>query len=237
MKTISLFIQIIGILGFRIQLVSAFLSLLDSDVEKQLQVWNMMLDFGELYKANGWILHYDQSHNSTTPWKLFYKTIIKESKNVEGYFAANDISDQHMHPSRLGILSNGIILHLYVSQNIHSLNQMLEDEMYLKQSFERGQNHSPSQHIWMIQMPQNLSNHNMIKVLGDLHLRYDTRSFCFTQTNKIDIYEVYKIDINSNVILKRIGNWAEKDGINISDHYIWKRRRSLQGYHFRVASI
>ena len=237
MITISLCIAISGILGFGIQLVSTSLNKPNLDGNKQLQIWNMMFAFGELYKTKRLILHYDEYHNSTASWKRSYQKIIKESKHFGGYFAANEISDDTVHRSRWMKLSNEITMNLYVSQNFLPLHQLLQDEIRLKQSVQSGQNNSSSSHTWMIQMPNNSSKKDMIEILDDLHLRYDTRSFCFTLKNKIEIYDVYKIHINSRVILKRVGDWTENNGLQISDRNIWKRRRSLEGYHFNVASI
>ena len=84
MKAISLCIKLSSIIVFGIQRVSTSSNQLETNDKKQLQAWDMMLAFGELYKAKGWVLHYDQSHNSTTSWKRLYQTMLKESKNVGG---------------------------------------------------------------------------------------------------------------------------------------------------------
>ena len=56
--------------------------------------------------------------------------------------------------------------------------------------------------------------------------------------NNIDIYEVYKIDPESDlVIVKSHGKWSKSGGFEVDPENKWKRRSDFRGHHFRIATL
>ena len=49
----------------------------------------------------------------------------------------------------------------------------------------------------------------------------------------MDIYDTYKIGMDSETIVKKLGTWRLDYGLQISQPVIWMRRASLEGFHFR----
>ena len=92
--------------------------------------------------------------------------------------------------------------------------------------------------IWLIRMPDNLNESTMVDLLNRTLTKYDTNAFCYTfvDNKTIEIYDVYKIDMNLKTILKNFGSWSIEYGLLVSEPDVWSRRASLEGYHFRIVS-
>ena len=47
------------------------------------------------------------------------------------------------------------------------------------------------------------------------------------------IYDIYKTNVESDVIVKEFGNWDPQHSLKVVNPSIWERRSSLEGYHLR----
>ena len=47
------------------------------------------------------------------------------------------------------------------------------------------------------------------------------------------IYDIYKTNVESDVIVKEFGYWDPQHSLKVVNPSIWERRSSLEGYHLR----
>ena len=50
------------------------------------------------------------------------------------------------------------------------------------------------------------------------------------------VYEVYRIDANMPIEVKRIGSWSKSGGLKMTASQIWERRKDLQGLSVIVSA-
>ena len=97
-------------------------------------------------------------------------------------------------------------------------------------------------------IPSNLfSNKNLWLVrtegsnLGDIHFPIDSQVYTFqTNTNGIQISEVYKIDPNWEQIAKNYGSWSEKRAfgrLRLDTLAFFERRKDMMGYSFHAETM
>ena len=197
------------------------------------QVWNMAKEFGKHHNVKDWVFHYDGAKNSK--WKLLYQSIIKQKQN-DGYFSTRIASTNGF----LAKPKNKLSLNLYLHRDISLLNHLIAQEMgrNLRKGSREGIIRNKSSNIWMIQMPENCTKNDILLLFNETSLKYDSLTFAFIigTDNIIDIYDVYRITMESQIILKEFGRWERTYGLIIPDPDIWSRRSSLNGHHLRVAS-
>ena len=49
----------------------------------------------------------------------------------------------------------------------------------------------------------------------------------------VQIYDIYKTNVESDVIVKEFGYWDPQHSLKVANPSIWERRSSLEGYHLR----
>ena len=208
----------------------------DSPNNKNIQqehIWNMAREFGEMYGVKAWSLHYQEK--TDTLWKYFYLEVVKTATDI-GYFGFNEISTTN-YSKWIGS-SRELTLNLYVSNDLKKLNHMLyEENLHRTRPYHNRQKNATS-NIWLIQMPNNSINVSDTDALDTKPFRYDIFTFGYTyhKNGNIEIYDIYRINVFSKVIINKCGTWNPLSGLQIANPNIWSRRASLDGRHIRAVA-
>lgn len=56
-------------------------------------------------------------------------------------------------------------------------------------------------------------------------------------TDMVELYEFYKISIETPIQYNDIGTWSPKDGLKLTSMPKWYRRKNLKGHHFKVTTL
>ena len=202
---------------------------------QQEQIWSMAREFGDMHGVKAWSLHYQEK--ADTPWKYFYLEVVKTAADI-GYFGFNEISTTN-YSKWIGS-SQELTLNLYVSDNLKKLNPMLNEEsLTLSRSYHNRQTKdNTTSNIWLIKMPNNSINDSDTDTLDTKPFRYNTFTFGYTyhKNGVIEIYDIYRIDTHSKVIINKCGTWNPSSGLQIANPNIWSRRASLNGRHIRAVA-
>ena len=227
--------QFLMILYFKIQPI---LSLEKSNYitdNKQVE-FRMIKAFGGYHDAKLWNFHYKEVQDSS--WKPEFRSAIKDESNM-GYFGFNKLLSTNISIRVEALTENN--LNIYVNNDLEPLNNILQSETMM--AFNKMNTLTPMKEtigssIWLIRMPDKSNESTMAALLNRALTRYNTNVFCYTivDNRTIEIYDVYKISINLNTILKKFGSWNIEQGLLVSDPDVWSRRVSLEGHHFRIVS-
>ena len=195
--------------------------------------WNMVHDFGSIFNITHWVL--SREALKIHKWnKIWYSTFKKGKEN--NYFGIDNMP----YAQQRGSLSKNT-LHVYETADIKSLEKYMKDlnKDLKSHQFSEPEKRSPLQsNIWLIKMPYQSSPQSITSYMNKTQTAYDSKVFCYTEINdtSIEIFDVYKIDIDTTTIVKKFGTWTYLNGINIVNPDMWSRRASLEGHNFKIAS-
>ena len=199
----------------------------------QLNNWHMAKAFGDIQGTKHWILHYNAKEDLA--WTKVQHVIAKDMSNF-GYITINRISSINTsYPVRL---LNQVTLNLYVNENLEPLDQMLQKEGIMMKPRKTCQQKCVSRgayNIWLIKLPTMPMSIEAKASLNKLHVGYDTLTFGFTSAGTI--YDLFRVNTTSDVILNEMGTWIPDHQLQIPNPDIWSRRASLQGLHLKVTSV
>ena len=199
--------------------------------------WNMMKEFGKIYDATYWVLHFEA--NTYSSWNELWHTVLNEEQNL-GYFLAtsppSNNSKDTLRPTRLAKQSYGITIHLYTDYNLQPLKKFICNEMSTVSNSKISLN-SPSD-IWLLRIPEATGRLDGLDIFKTFQTGSNTKIFCYTvlENGDIAIDVMFKAHKNSDNILKPHSIWSPKSGFKNLYHNNWSKNQNLDGFHIRVVS-
>ena len=154
-------------------------------------------------------------------------------------------------------------LHIYLDPDFEHLNELLaEDSSSISnRPWKVRTGGVMHDNFWLIQLPNVTDIDAAERLFQKSHLRFDTMAFSFSIKGNtslikhhndifalqiqqkhfifvflddiIEIYDTYKVHIDSNVTMNIFGKWNHTTGLTVPVKSIWMRRRSLEGYRLR----
>ena len=203
----------------------------------QLNTWHMAKAFGDMQGTKHWILHYDAKEDLA--WTKVQHVIAKDMSNF-GYITINRISS--INTSYHVRLLNQVTLNLYINDNLEPLDHMLQGEGRVMNLGKRCRQKCVSRgayNIWLIRLTSMPMSIEAKAALNQLQVGYDTLTFGFTSagSNLVTIYDLFRVNNTSDVILNEMGTWSPDHQLQTPNPDIWSRRASLQGLHLKVTSV
>ena len=206
-----------------------------ANVTDQSSTWNMVRELGMSHGAKFWSFHYQGKLDAS--WKRFYRKLVKNYTNI-GYFGVMEIG--MMNYSKYIGSSQEMTLNLYVNKDLTKWNRIIAKQPANRKGshHNRKYKYNTASNIWVFQIPNNSMHNSVLKMLDNATIAYDTLAFGYThhKSGIIEIYDIYRVNIDFKITIKRCGTWSPLSGLQMVDPNTWSRRASLEGMHIRVVS-
>ena len=92
---------------------------------------------------------------------------------------------------------------------------------------------------WLIYFDKNTTIQEAVTELIDLSMDFDDDFIVgLNQTDKVVLWEIYRIGPMEPIQYNNIGHWNPfKGGLKMSPIHKWHRRKNLKGYHFKTTAL